>query len=149
MFEITSKQIIADRTKRIDIKAPVIAQKAKPGQFVLVMPDEKTMRISLPIAEANPSKETITLVFREESLSLERLGNLWIGDSLYAVIGPLGMPEKIVKDSIVACVGYGLGIAAVMLLCRAFRKDGNKVVGIIGAKTKKEFILESQIRFAW
>jgi len=148
MFEILSKQIIADRIKRIDVKAPQIAKKAKPGQFVLAMVDDKTMRISLPIAEANPSKETITLVFCGDSPSLERLGNLWIGDALYAVIGPLGMPEQITKNRTVACVGYGIGIAPILFFCRALRKANNKVIGIAGGETKKDIILESQMRLA-
>ncbi len=147
-FQILSKQMIAQRVKRIDVRAPAIASKARPGQFVLVMPQEKIVRLAIPIVEINPQKESVTLVFKEENAWFETLGNLWIGDSLFAMSGPWGMPESVDQQGTVVCIGYELGVASLMFLSRQLRQMGNKVIGIIGAETKGNMILESQMRVA-
>lgn len=145
-FRVLSKQIIAPETKRMDIVAPSIVSKAKPGQFVLVMPTEKTQRLALPIVEASAQKNAITLIFREQTLSEKALGNLAIGEKVHAVLGPLGDPILEDAQGIVVCIGHELGIAQVLPLCRYYQKKGNKVFGILGAATRKTIILEPAMR---
>jgi len=149
MFTIINKQIIAAGFKRIDVKAELIARKAKPGHFVMAMADEKSARVALSIVEADPQKGTISFVFEETSLSTQQLGNLQIGGSIYAILGPLGLTiplDEVHKGHVVACIGYGIGIAQVLPFCRELRKSESKVIGIAGVKTRKALLLESQMR---
>jgi len=149
MFTIINKQIIAAGFKRIDVKAELIARKAKPGHFVMVMADEKSARVALSIVEADSQKGTISFVFEETSPSTQQLGNLQIGGSIYAILGPLGVTislDEVRKGHVVACVGYGIGIAQVLPFCRELRKSESKVIGIAGVKTRKALLLESQMR---
>ena len=145
MHEVISKQVIGDELRRIEIAAPIICAKARPGQFVMVAPDEKSTRIALPIVETNLLKETLTLIFKEDNLSTKRLGNLWIGDSVFALLGPLGKPSEIKEFGNILCVGYEMGVASLLSVCRALHKSGNKVVSVLGTKTKKSLCLEPQI----
>jgi len=147
-FRVLSKQIIASNIKRMDIIAPAIVQKARPGQFVVVMPTEKAQRLALPIVEISAQKNAITLIFSEETLSEKALGDLAIGENVHVVLGPLGDPVLEDSEGIVVCIGYGLGIAQALPLCRYFQKKGNKVFGILGAATRKTLILESPMRVA-
>ncbi len=145
MYEIISKQVIGNDLRRIEIYAPVICSKAKPGQFVVVMPDEKSFRIALAIAEINATKETITLIFKEDSISAKKLGNLWIGDSALAVLGPLGVPSEIDEFGNVLCIGHEIGVVSLLPVCRALHKVGNKVISVLGTETKRNLCLEPQI----
>src|SRR3989338_11028023 len=110
MHKIISKQIIANNIKRMEITAETIAKKAKAGQFVMVMADEASERIPLAIVDTDPQRGKVTLIFEEMGLSTKRLGELQIGDSIFSILGPLGLPAQMVPAKVVACVGYGIGI---------------------------------------
>lgn len=71
-----------------------------------------------------------------------------IGDSIFSLLGPLGVPVEIISDETILCVGYGLSVIPLLSICRAFRKADNKVVGLVGLKTKKNSVLESQLRLS-
>lgn len=148
MFEIVTKQILAENIKRVDIHAPQIARKAQAGQFVSVSPEEGDERIPLSIIDCDSNKGMISLIFREVGETTGRLGSLPIGESVYSILGPLGKPAKISKKGIVVCVATGIGTAQILPICRAFKRAGNKVIGVIGAKNKKSLLLEPQIRIA-
>ncbi|HOW36058.1 MAG TPA: sulfide/dihydroorotate dehydrogenase-like FAD/NAD-binding protein [Candidatus Omnitrophota bacterium] len=148
MHKIVNKQVIANDIKRIEVSAEAIARKIKPGQFVMVMPDEKSGKIPLAVADTDSRRNLITLVFQENGAATKKLGALQIGNSLFSLLGPLGMPVEIEKIGTVACLGYGVGIAQILPICRALKEAGNKVIGLIGAKTKRSLILESQMRIA-
>jgi len=149
MFKILNKQLIANGVKRMDLKAETIARRARVGQFVMLMADERSARLAFPILEADARKGTVSIAFEETNVSTKRLGNLQIGDSVPMVVGPLGMPmsfNDVRKGNFIACVGYGLGIAQVLPVCRELKRLEYRVLGIIGAKTKRSLLLENQMR---
>jgi NAD(P)H-flavin reductase len=145
-FQILSKQMIADRVKRMDILAPDLALAAKPGQFVLIRTEDKMMRVALPIVDAHVQKRSITVVFKEENKYLEKLGSLWIGDPIFSVTGPWGRVEPVESTGTVLFLGYEMGAASLMLLCRQTRQSNNKTICLIAARSKQHLVLESQMR---
>ncbi|MDP8213117.1 MAG: sulfide/dihydroorotate dehydrogenase-like FAD/NAD-binding protein [Candidatus Zapsychrus exili] len=148
MFEIISKQILAQDIKRIDISAPDIAKKVKPGQFVSICPEEGDERIPLTVVDWDSSKGTISIIFQEIGQTTGKLGTLPIGEPIFSILGPLGVQSQIEKKGTVVCIATGIGAAQILPICRAFSRVGNKVIGIVGAKTKKSLMLEAQMRLA-
>ena len=148
MFEILNKQILASDIKRIDVHAPAIAKKIHPGQFVSICPQEGDERIPLTVIEFNVNKGTLTFIFQEKGAATTKLGELAIGEEIFSILGPLGIPAKIERLGTVVCIATGIGAAQILPICRAFKQAGNKVIGIIGAKTKKALMLEAQMRLS-
>ncbi len=146
MAKIINKQLLGVDIKRLDIVAVNIARKIQPGQFVMVVVEEGDVRLPIFALDADATKGTISLVFKEDSPTKKRLGALQIGESLYAVLGPLGKPFPIKKTGTVICVGYEEGIGAILPFCRLLKRTENKIIGAFGASTKRKMILESQIR---
>lgn len=146
MFEIRNKQILADDVKRIEVSAPLIASKVQPGQFVSVSPYEGDERIPLTVVEADPIKGIITLIVQEVGYTTKKLGNIAINEQIFSILGPLGTPASIAKIGTVVCIATGTGTAQMFPIIKALSKAGNKIIGIIGAKTKKSLMLESQMR---
>jgi len=146
MYSICSKKNLAPGINEIEINAPEIAQKAKTGQFVIVIVDEKGERIPLTLADWNPQKNTIKLIFQELGYSTKTLAQLKIGDSIQAILGPLGKPTEIENVGTIVCIGGGVGIAEVYPVSRAFKKEGNEVIGIIGARSKDLIFLEKEMK---
>lgn len=146
MFKIVHKQELAKDTTKITVEAPLIAQKAKPGQFVSLVIDEKGERIPLTLADWDKEKGTIDLIFQKVGLTTRKLGELYPGESIAHILGPLGHPTEITNIGEVYCIGGGVGIAEVYPVSRAFKQAGNRVVGIIGARSKNLLILEGQMR---
>jgi len=146
VYLIVSKKAIAPEIKEIQVKVPEIAQKAKAGQFVVVIVDEEGERIPLTLANWDSKKGIIKLIFQEVGFSTKRLGQLKVGDSLHAVLGPLGKATEAKKLGTVVCIGGGVGIAEVYPVSRAFKETGNEVIGIIGARSKDLIILEKEMK---
>lgn len=147
-MKIVNKQILTQDVKRIDILAPAIAARIQTGQFVSVCPQEADERIPLTVIEADKDKGTISLIFQEAGFTTKRLAALPINESIFSILGPLGRPATIQNHGTVICVATGIGTAQILPIARALRKAGNKVIGIIGAKTKKMLMLEAQMRLA-
>jgi ferredoxin--NADP+ reductase len=148
MFEIKNKQVLSAGIKRIDVFAPTIARKAQAGQFVGVCPKEGDERVPLVIVDNDPNKQTIALIFQELGPTTKRLGEFPINEPLFSVIGPLGVPSKIEKKGTAICIATGVGAVQILPVIRALRKVGNKIIGVIGAKTRRSILLESQMRIA-
>lgn len=146
LFQILKKDEFSQGVKRFIINAPEIAKKAGPDQFVVLRIDEKGERVPLTISDSDPEKGTISMVFQEVGKSTMQLGTLNEGDYIRDVIGPLGTPAHIEKFGTVACVGGGVGIAVLPPVVKALRKAGNKVITILGARTKGLLILEDDLR---
>jgi len=146
MFKITDKKELAQDIIKITVEAPQIAKKAKAGQFVVLVLDERGERIPLTLADWDKSAGTITLIFQKVGFTTTRLGTLNIGDNIQHLLGPLGHPTEIKKLDEVYCVGGGVGIAEIYPVSRAFKEAGNRVIGIIGARSKNLLILEDQMR---
>lgn len=131
-----------------EIEAPPIARRAKPGQFVILKANETGERIPLTMADTNPEKGTITVIYQVVGKSTALFKTIEVGEGYQDVIGPLGKPTHLEKVGKVACVGGGTGIAVMYPITRALKELGNHVIGIIGARTKDLLILEDQMKAA-
>jgi len=146
MYEVLEKLQLAPKIKLVKINAPEVAMKAKAGQFVILRIDEKGERIPLTLAEWEPKKGTITLIFLEVGVSTRKLGALEVGDEILDVVGPLGTPSNIKHYGSVAAVCGGVGTAAAYPIAKALKEAGNQVVSIIGARTEDLLILEDEMK---
>jgi ferredoxin--NADP+ reductase len=144
--KIVEKERLSDVVVKLKIEAPMIAKKRKAGQFVVLRINEQGERIPLTIADADEDAGTLTIIFQEVGKSTMLLGTLEAGDEIADVIGPLGNPTHIEKFGTVACVGGGVGIAALYPITEALHKAGNKIVSIIGARTESLLMLEDEMR---
>ena len=146
MYEILERVELTPVSKEFRVYAPRVARKAQPGQFVIVLADEKGERIPLTIADFDRDEGWITIVFLEVGKSTKLLGTFKEGDRLLAVVGPLGRPSEIKHYGTVVCVGGGLGIAPIYVIARALKAEGNHVISIIGARNKGLLFWEDKIR---
>jgi ferredoxin--NADP+ reductase len=128
------------------LDAPQVARTRKAGQFVVLMTDEKGERIPLTIVDSDGDTGTITIIFQIVGKTTTCLSEMKVGDSLYSVLGPLGRPTEMEPFGTVACVGGGVGIAVIYPITRALKEAGNRVISIIGARTKDILILEEEMR---
>jgi ferredoxin--NADP+ reductase len=136
MSSILQKTELADRIYELVVRSPRIASKAAPGQFVVVMADSSGERIPLTIADFDRSAGTITLVLMVVGASSSKLARLEVGQTLYALIGPLGKASEIERLDSVVLVAGGVGAAPVFPIARAFRESGSRVITIQGARSK-------------
>lgn len=148
MNEILTKRVLATGVKEFVVASPVIARKAQAGQFIVLRIDEHGERVPLTIAETDPAKGTVTIIFLEVGKTTRQLGMLKEGDRLMDFIGPLGKPTHIENYGTVVAIGGGVGIPAVLPIARALKAKGNKVIGITGARRKDLLILEQAMRGA-
>jgi ferredoxin--NADP+ reductase len=144
MNKIIERIELAKEIIQIKVEAAQIAQKAKAGQFVAVVLDEKGERVPLTIADWD--KDTITLIFQKVGFTTKKLASLNKGDSIAHILGPLGHPTNTGNFGTVVCIGGGVGIAEVYPVSRAFKEAGNRVLGIIGSRSKDLIILESKMK---
>lgn len=149
MFKIVHREEMAEGTVVLnEIEAPLIARKAKPGQFVILKANETGERIPLTMADTDPEKGTITIIYMVVGKSTALFKSLKVGESYQDVIGPLGKPTHLEKVGNVICVGGGTGVAVLHPITRALKEIGNHVTCIIGARTKDLLILEEQMKAA-
>jgi len=146
MFRIISKQELAKDITKIIVEAPQIAKKAKAGQFIVVIINEKGERIPLTLAGWDKEKGTISLILQKVGFSTKKLGALNTGDSIAHILGPLGHPTDVRNIGEVYCIGGGVGISEVYPVSKAFKEAGNRVIGIIGARSKDLIILEKEMQ---
>lgn len=147
MFKILSKEELSSNVFAMDIEAPRVAKKAQAGQFIVLRVDEKGERIPLTIANFNRDTGVVNIVFQVIGASTMALAALNAGDSLLDFVGPLGKPSKIKKfNGTVVVVGGGIGVAPTFPIARAMKEAGNKVIAIIGAKTKDIIIMEAEMQ---
>ncbi len=130
------------------VEDPDIARHIQPGQFIILMITEKGERIPLTVADFNRSKGLIRIVFQVVGRTTEELSTLKGGDKLFSFFGPLGKKTDIKNYGTVITIGGGTGIACIHNITRALKKVGNKVISIIGARTKGLIIMEEEIRKA-
>jgi ferredoxin--NADP+ reductase len=149
MYQIVKREEMAEGTVILnEIEAPLIANKARPGQFVILKAHEDGERIPLTMAETDPDKGTITIIYMVVGKSTALFRDLKVGDAYQDVIGPLGKPTHVEKIGEVICVGGGTGVAVLHPITRAMKDVGNQVTCIIGARNKDLLILEDKMRSA-
>src|SRR5512135_3767987 len=135
MFEIVERQEMAQGTIVSNwIKAPKIAAKAKPGQFVILRANDKGERIPLTMADTDPAKGLINIIYMVVGKSTALFKTLQAGESYQDVIGPLGKATHLEKVGKVICVGGGTGVAVLHPITRGLKEIGNDVTCIIGAR---------------
>ncbi len=146
MYRIVAREDLAPVTKLFVIEAPDVARKAQPGQFVIVIAEENGERIPLTIADFDREAGTITIIFQEVGKTTRLLGTMKAGDELFAFTGPLGEPSEIENLGTVMMIGGGVGIAPIYPIARALKQAGNKVISIIGARSKDLLFWEERMR---
>lgn len=149
MSKIVNREEMAQGTIILnEIEAPRISQKAKPGQFVILQADETGERIPLTMADTDPEKGTITIIYMVVGKSSARFKDLKVGDAYFALIGPLGKPTHIENVGKVVCVGGGTGIALLHPITRALKAVGNDVTTILGSRSYDLLIMEDKMKEA-
>ncbi len=146
MYKIVEKTDLAAVIKKIVVEAEEIAKKTLPGQFVMLRVDEQGERIPLTIVEKNVHKGTITLIFQELGRTTKKLSAFQVGESILDIAGPLGHPTEVKKYGTVIAIGGGVGCAEILPVAKAYCSGDNRVIGIIGARTKELLILEKEMR---
>ncbi len=146
MFKIIKKKTLAQSVKLMDVEAPEIAKKAKPGQFIILRINDIGERIPLTIADFDADKGIITIIFQEVGKSTRLLGELNEGDLILDFVGPLGCASEIENFGTTVCIGGGVGVAPIYPIARALYEEGNRLISIIGARSKDMLIWEDEMR---
>jgi ferredoxin/flavodoxin---NADP+ reductase len=147
-YEILEKREIAPKVTRYVVRAPAVASARRAGQFVIVRVREGGERIPLTIADADAAAGTITLVVQEVGKTTAMMAALSAGTALADVVGPLGSPTHVERVGTVVCVGGGIGIAPVHPIAQAMRAAGNRVIAVLGARTKDLLIMQEEMHRA-
>lgn len=145
MTRILQKLELVPKIYEIVVDAPRIAGKARAGQFVVVMADERGERIPLTIADFDRRKGTLTMVLMVVGTSSMKLSRLEVGDAFHALIGPLGKASEIDQFGTVVMVAGGVGTAPVYPIARAFHESGSQVITIQGARSKDLLFWEDRL----
>ncbi|MCJ7451121.1 MAG: sulfide/dihydroorotate dehydrogenase-like FAD/NAD-binding protein [Steroidobacteraceae bacterium] len=146
-FEVVARQDFSDVTFLLEVRHPMLAKAARPGQFVIVMSHEQGERIPLTIADFDRDKGTITLVIQAVGKTTQEMQrDCQVGTHLTALVGPMGIPSHIGKARKVLCVGGGLGVAPVYPQARAWKESGAYVIGILGFRTRDLVFWEDKFR---
>ena len=147
MAKILFKSNLAPSVYEFLVDAPLIAHKCQPGQFVMIRTDEDSERIPLTIADFDREKGTITLIVQAVGNTTKHLCETFEeGDDILDVVGPLGHPSEMGKFGTVVCVGGGIGVAPVYPIARAYHELGNKVISIVGARSKDLIIWRDKMQ---
>jgi NAD(P)H-flavin reductase len=146
-FEIVAREDFSDVTFLLEVRHPVMARAARPGQFVIVIMHEHGERIPLTIADFDREKGTITLVVQAVGKTTKEMQQLCrVGTLLYGMVGPMGLPSLLGDAKKVVCVGGGLGVAPVYPQARAFKENGAYVIGVVGFRSKDLVFWEDKFR---
>ncbi len=146
MFKILDKKVLAPSIKQFVIDAPLVAQKAQPGQFIILRIKEGGERIPLTIADFDRENGTVTIVFQEVGKTTKELGTLQAGDSIADFVGPLGEAVDFTGRKKVLGVGGGLGVAPLYPKLKLLKENGVEVTSIIGARNADMLIMEDEIK---
>jgi NAD(P)H-flavin reductase len=146
-YEIVAREDFSDVTYLLEVRHPLMARAAQPGQFVIVMSHAEGERIPLTIADFDRDKGTVTLVIQAVGKTTREMQQTCrVGGALFALAGPMGVPSHTGAAKKVACVGGGLGVAPVFPQARGFKEAGAQVIGIIGFRTRNLIFWEEKFR---
>ena len=148
MNKIIEKRVLTENVVLMKIYAPRIAKKAEPGQFVMVMPSEKSERIPLTVADFERDEGTVTIIFQTVGATTMEMGEMNEGDELFAFTGPLGRPSETDGVKKVAVIGGGLGCAIAYPQAKKLHALGAHVDMIAGFRNKDIVILEDEMKNA-
>lgn len=148
MYKILKKEILAPAIKRIKVKAPLIAEKTKPGNFIILRVNDKGERIPLTISDYEEETGIISIVFQEVGYTTKLLGSLEEGEFIEDIVGPLGKHIDVEGYDKVVLLGGGSGTALLYPKVKAFYEAGSEVIAITGARTKNLIFLEDELKEA-
>ena len=146
MYKIVKKQPLNPTVTRMEIEAPLIAKKAKPGQFIILRVDENGERIPLTVAGYDREKGTVTIIFQIVGATTEKLNHLNEGECLHDFVGPLGVPTHVDGLKKVCVIGGGVGCAIALPIAEELHAMGAEVTSIIGFRTQDLVILEDEFK---
>ncbi|MCQ2418555.1 MAG: sulfide/dihydroorotate dehydrogenase-like FAD/NAD-binding protein [Clostridia bacterium] len=144
MYQIASKKILNPTVTQMEIVAPLVAKKAKPGQFIILRVDEDGERIPLTIAGADQARGTVKIIFQIVGATTEKLNHKNEGEYISDFVGPLGKPAETENIKKVCIVGGGVGCAIALPIAEQFHALGAEVTSIIGFRSKDLLILEDE-----
>ncbi len=144
--KILDKKSLSSEVKWMKIYHPFIANKALPGQFIILRPTEESERIPLTIAGTDKENESIEIIFQEVGTTTKKLGSLEKGERIHNVAGPLGRPVHMENYGRVLLVTGGVGSAFIFWMAREFKNKGNSVWAVMGARTANLLILENEMK---
>jgi ferredoxin--NADP+ reductase len=144
--KIIEMRKLAPSINLLKLEVPEITRKAEAGQFVVLRINEEGERIPMSITDLDPETGILTIIFQEVGKSTAHLATFKKEEVLADVVGPLGIPTHIENFGTALCIGGGIGIAPVHFIAKALKQKGNKVISIIGARSKNLLILEEEMR---
>lgn len=144
--KILEKKELSSEVKWMKVYHPFITRKALPGQFIILRPTEKSERIPLTIADAEPDTGTIEIIFQEVGSTTKKLGSLGVGSIIHNLAGPLGKPVHIENYGRVLLITGGVGAAFIYWMAKAFKEKGNSIWAVMGARSVNLLILEDEMR---
>lgn len=148
MYEILKKQSLNPTVTLMKIKAPMVAKKAEPGQFIILRTDENGERIPLTVADYDREEGSVTIIFQIVGATTEKLNHLSEGDCLHDFVGPLGKPTHTEGLKKVAVVGGGVGCAIAYPVAKKLHALGCEVHSVVGFRSKDLVILEDEFKAA-
>ncbi|MCI7759296.1 MAG: sulfide/dihydroorotate dehydrogenase-like FAD/NAD-binding protein [[Eubacterium] saphenum] len=146
MYKIISKKVLNPTVTQMEILSPLVAQKAKPGQFIILRVDDDGERIPLTVAGTNAEAGTVKIIFQIVGATTEKLNHKNEGDFIADFVGPLGVATHTEGIKKVCIVGGGVGCAIAMPVAQEFHRLGAEVTSIIGFRNKDLLILEDEFK---
>ena len=146
MYRIASKKVLNPTVTQMEIEAPLVARKAKPGQFIILRVDDEGERIPLTVAGTNAEEGTVKIIFQVVGATTELLNHKKEGEYIRDFVGPLGVPTHTEGIRRVCIVGGGVGCAIAMPVAQEFHRLGAEVTSIIGFRSRDLLILEDEFR---
>lgn len=145
---ILAKRQLAPEVTLLEVEAPRIQKRWKPGQFIIIRPLEHSERIPLTIVDSSPGRQSITMVIQAIGKTTKEAVSLDPGQSLCDLVGPLGEPATIATGQKVVCMAGGVGVAELLPVAKAFHQAGNYVVALCGARSDSYRILDQELKQA-
>jgi len=146
LFTVTENKEIAKSVFFQKIQAPRIARKRMAGQFLVIRKGEMGERIPLTIVDSDPAEGTVTIIYQVVGKSTAELAKVMPGETVLDVVGPLGLPTHIESFGTVVGIGGGIGTAPLLPIATAIKNAGNRLLSIVGARTKDLLILEEEMK---
>ncbi len=144
MYPIIYREQLNPTVVRMDVEAPAVAKKAKAGQFIILRVDAEGERIPLTVADTNPERGTVTIIFQTVGATTDALARKQAGDSIEDFVGPLGRATETEGLKKVCVVGGGVGCAIALPVVKALREAGCEVHAIVGFRSRDLIILEDE-----
>ena len=146
MYKIVTKKVLNSTVTQMEIEAPLVARKARPGQFIILRVDEEGERIPLTVAGTNPEEGTVKIIFQIVGATTALLNHKEQGEFIQDFAGPLGVATHTEGVKKVCIVGGGVGCAIAMPVAQEFHRLGAEVTSVIGFRSKDLLILEDEFR---